>query len=114
MLESLSEEELKSLENIIKEAIRLGYIHIPGGLMTLEKLPNSSIIQNFGFFLCNMREMALGFVPEDKRTAELCLAAVKQDGRCSSICTKQINYSEEIYLDAVRKHGFALKLLPIC
>ena len=54
---------------------------------------------------------ALEYVPEDKRSPEICLAAVKQDGHALAFVPED-KRSPEICLAAVTQNEYALCYVP--
>ncbi len=113
LIESLSDEEIESIKEPIKEAIRLKFIKV-NTLENREDLQSlQKLLKNPEILLCALqkRGKALKYVPEEKRTAELCLLALQNDGRALKYVPEE-KRTAELCLLAVQNDGRALQYVP--
>ena len=74
---------------------------------------NTPKITNEEEALAAVREhgLALEYVPENLKTAKVCLEAVKQEG-CALYFVPESLKTQALCLEAVKRHGWALKYVP--
>ena len=136
LIEFLSDEEIESVKEPIKEAIRLNFIKIgepyfkitkflqklfeyPGislsviqkNGMSLQFVPEEKRTAELCFLAVQNYGYALKYVPEEKRTTELCLLAVQEDG-LALVFVPEEKRTEEICRAAVKQNGEAFKYAP--